>query len=192
MRGMSGVGSGGSARGGFAAPLSMQLQQLLPEFEADALPALPRGEVPNVRLAHMEMSRDLVLREPRVEDVGNDSFPHAFYDSTCCCISQQHQLVQQMLSDGYSDSMEIDGIRRLRLRAWIDHDPHSNGDVEAWCGHYSQFIPDDERPLNPTIALGKPLIPLIAGLGVVTDAVLCARFRKKMHGLFSRRRRKKL
>lgn len=45
--------------------------------------------------------------------------------------------------------MEESEIRRTRLRQWIDDDPVSRGNIEAWCRHYSQFIQDDQQ-LTPT------------------------------------------
>lgn len=46
--------------------------------------------------------------------------------------------------------MKIEELRRLRLRQWIDSDPHSNGDVVRWCDYYSQFLDATEKPLNPS------------------------------------------
>lgn len=59
-------------------------------------------------------------------------------DSTCCPIG----------------CMEISEIRQRNLRAWIDSDPHSMGNVEAWCAHYSQFA---EKPINPSYI--RQLVP---------------------------------
>lgn len=44
--------------------------------------------------------------------------------------------------------------RRRRLRHWIDTDPHSMGNVERWCSHYSQFA---KKPLSPTYI--RQLVP---------------------------------
>ena len=50
--------------------------------------------------------------------------------------------------------MDIAEIRRKKLRQWIDTDPVSMGNVEAWCGHYSRF---SDKPLNPTYI--RQLVP---------------------------------
>lgn len=55
------------------------------------------------------------------------------------------------------ETMEIEEIRRRNLRAWIDADPHAEGNTAAWCDHYSQFVDDGEGPLNPSYI--RQLVP---------------------------------
>lgn len=42
--------------------------------------------------------------------------------------------------------MDIRETRRANLRAWIDEDPVSRGNVESWCKHYSQFAAEPFTP----------------------------------------------
>lgn len=57
------------------------------------------------------------------------------------------RLFSKCYSCGDNANMDIAEIRRRNLRAWIDNDPASNGNVEAWCAYYSQFA---EKPLTPS------------------------------------------
>lgn len=139
-----------------AAPF-MQGEEALSEFEPDALAAHSGVEVGDVGLGRANLVSDLALRQPGLHEVCDDFFPHGRYDSNCCCRLQQRALVQHLLSGGYVAAMEIDEIRRRRLREWIDTDPVSMGDVEAWCGYYSQFVQKDESPLSPTYI--RQLVP---------------------------------
>lgn len=53
--------------------------------------------------------------------------------------------------------MDIADIRRARLRQWINEDPASLGNVEAWCHHYSQFVKEPDRPITATYI--RQLVP---------------------------------
>lgn len=55
-------------------------------------------------------------------------------------------------------NMDIAEVRRRNLRAWIDQDPHSQGNVEAWCHHYSRFA---DKPISPTYI--RQLVPARGG-----------------------------
>ena len=41
---------------------------------------------------------------------------------------------------GQIPTMHISEIRRRKLREWIDSDPASLGNVEAWCSHSAGFF----------------------------------------------------
>lgn len=143
--------------GDFAAALAVQCNELLPKLEADSLPALTGIKVRDVRLGNADLLSDLLLREPGRHEIADDFFPHVHNDSICCCVTQQLPLVQHSLLPDYVDSMDISDIRRTRLRQWIDTDPVSNGDVEAWCAYYSGFVSNDESPISPTYI--RQLVP---------------------------------
>lgn len=139
-----------------AAPF-VQRDEALAEIEPNALAAASGIEIGDVRLRRADLVPNLSLGQPCIHEVCDDFFPHEPYDSNCCRLTQQRALVQHLLSGGYVASMEIDEIRRRRLREWIDTDPVSMGDVEAWCGYYSQFVQKDESPLSPTYI--RQLVP---------------------------------
>lgn len=73
-------------------------------------------------------------------------------------ISQQQALVFKPHGIVNHAVMDITDIRRRNLRDWIDSDPHSMGNVAAWCAHYSQFAKTGERDLNP--AYLRQLVPM--------------------------------
>lgn len=147
------VGFGGRP----AAALLVQQLQLLPDLESNPLATASGREVTDMGLRYADFRGELVLRKARGQKVDNDVFPHEHYDSTCCYEAQQRPLVQHLLSGGYRAHMEPEEIRRLRLREWIDTDPYSNGDVEAWCVHYSKLAKEGEGTLNPTYI--RQLVP---------------------------------
>lgn len=149
-RGLSGIG----------APFFMKGLKTFAELETNSLAALSGREVGNVGLRDADCRSDLMLRQPRFHDVGDDVFPHdATNNSICCCTQQgqQQTLVQHLLSHDYAAHMKLEEVRRLRLRHWIDTDPVSMGDVEAWCSHYSEFVGEGENTLSPTYI--RQLVP---------------------------------
>ena len=143
--------------GSLAAALPVQGHELLSELKADALTSLPGVEVRDMRLGNADLLSDLLLRESGRHEIADEFFPHNRHDSTCCCGSQQRPLVQHSLLPDYVQTMDISDIRRTRLRQWIDTDPVSKGDVEAWCAYYSGFVGKDESPLSPTYI--RQLVP---------------------------------
>lgn len=139
------------------APLSMQFMQSLADLESDPLSALATGQVGDMRLRDARQISNLVLVQAGRQKFDDDFFPHDAYDSICCCPDQQQPLVQHLLLGKQNDGMEIEEVRRLRLRQWIDSDPVSLGDVEKWCNHYSKLAAEGDGTLSPTYI--RQLVP---------------------------------
>lgn len=132
------------------APLRVKGGKPLADLEGKALPSFACEKVRYVRLRNTRRLSNLVLSHAGTHERGDDVFPHAqtiafavacgnstglFDDSRCVCTMA---------------GMEIEEIRRQNLRYWIDTDPHSQGNVTAWCNYYSQFVDDDEASLTPS------------------------------------------
>lgn len=138
---------------GCLAPLPVQFFEALAEVETEPLSALASVEVGDLRLGAQHPIGDFPLAESATHQVANDLFPHSTNNSIRCCFlqtEQQHLLAPVLLSCEQNAPMEIEDIRRLRLRQWIDADPVSRGNVEKWCAYYTQRIDPGEAPLNPS------------------------------------------
>lgn len=144
---------------GIGAAFFVQRLQTLAELEPDPLTAVTSRQVGYVGLRAAHDIRDLTLGQTGFDDVGDDGLPHEPDDSICCCEPQQrqHPLVQHLLLRDYAAGMNIEDVRRLKLRQWIDTDPASMGDVEAWCSYYSKFAAAGENTLSPTYI--RQLVP---------------------------------
>lgn len=141
----------------FGAALAVQFMQSSPDLETESLASLAARQVGDVRLRNADLHSNFVLLHASRHQVGDDFFPHDAHDSICCCQDQQQSLVQHLLLRTQNYVMEIEEIRRLRLRQWIDNDPVSQGDVEKWCNHYSKLAVEGDGTLSPTYI--RQLVP---------------------------------
>ena len=100
-----------------------------------------------MRLRDLHTLSNLPLREPCHEELLDDFFPHGQTIALAVFVFNSTRLFSICYSSGDNSTMDIAEIRRRNLRAWIDNDPASKGNVEAWCAYYSQFA---EKPLTPS------------------------------------------
>lgn len=143
--------------GVFRAAIPMQFMQPIPDFKADTLAAFSARQVGDMRLRDPDQRSDFVLVQAGRHQIQNDFFPHDAHNSICCREDQQQPLVQHLLLRKHNAGMEIEEVRRLRLRQWIDIDPVSLGDVEKWCEHYSKRAGEEGGTLSPTYI--RQLVP---------------------------------
>lgn len=136
----------------------MQRQQLVAKFKADALAALAGGQIGDVRLRNAHARGNFVLSEAAGDERGDDVFPHGSHNSICFCWRQARdnsmRLFHAHTHSCEMNPMETADIRRKNLRRWIDTDPVSRGNVEAWCSHYSRF---SDKPITPSYI--RQLVP---------------------------------
>lgn len=143
--------------GVFRTSLAVQFMQPRPDLKTKPLAALAPQQIRDVRLGDADQHGNLVLLQAGRHQIGDDFFPHDVHNSICCCSDQQQPLVQHLLLNGQNAGMEIEEVRRLRLRQWIDNDPVSLGDVEKWCNHYSKLAAAGDGTLSSTYI--RQLVP---------------------------------
>jgi hypothetical protein len=125
------------------------------------LPALPGVQVGDLRLGYTQKRRNLALFKAGIHQKLYFACPHKPNDSIHYRLWQEkfHAgdsvcLSVELHEDDSVSGMKQDDIRSKRLRKWIDEDPVSNGNVVAWCNHYSHYTQEGEEPLNPVMIRG--------------------------------------